>query len=254
MLKGAIWEVRENSPSVIMSWHDFDGLDTGVLRVWMQSKSVVLNARKGRPDENFTHFIPFGSVSIQVLGNPAKEPTGDEKASRMHLAALEAKSGEPFVGNSFFRSISMYELKTEHEFAVRSLRQSMFQGQREKVKLVNAGPSSKTFSGTSQLRPYDYELEIAPRTTQEDSIVFAKLYSDLYSLGIKAIPKKLSEEWGVPLSTIHTAIKVARNKKWLTSAGAGKSGGTLTPLGEKTYLELNGPQRLKELQSAVRGN
>jgi hypothetical protein len=243
MLKGAVWEVKAKSPSVIISWHDFEGASSGVTRVWVQSKSAG------------AHYLPFGSVTVQHLGEKPKPPSDDEKAVRIQLALQEVEISAGSLPNSLFRLISMTEIQAEHDYAVRSLRAQLDKEDSSHLKLVQStGPRSRNFKGSESFSKFDYELHMAPRTTQEDSIVLAKLYSDLFTLGVKAIPKKISDDWGIDLVTVRTAIKVARGQGWLTSEGAGKSGGILTPLGEKKFKDFNGAKRIKELQEALRGS
>jgi hypothetical protein len=82
--------------------------------------------------------------------------------------------------------------------------------------------------------------------------LIAKLYCQQSESGGRNSAKSTAEMLGIETSLVHTALRIARRNKWLTSLGAGKAGGELTELGAKKYIEFRGPERLSQILSAER--
>ncbi len=55
--------------------------------------------------------------------------------------------------------------------------------------------------------------------------------------------QRTAEILNVDSSLVTMALRIARRNKWLTSSGAGKSGGELTTSGEVMFNFENGAQR-----------
>jgi len=79
------------------------------------------------------------------------------------------------------------------------------------------------------------------------------IYSELSKSGSSNIVKQICIDLDVESKTIYAALRVARSQGWLTASGKGKSGGTLTKMGEKSFKELNGDITLTNWLSRSRG-
>jgi hypothetical protein len=69
----------------------------------------------------------------------------------------------------------------------------------------------------------------------------------LQSSGTRKLSSRTAELLGLDVSVVHTAVQVARRNGWLTSNGAGFSGGFLTDLGHEMFLAVRGPERLERI-------
>ena len=76
-----------------------------------------------------------------------------------------------------------------------------------------------------------------------DAILIAKIYADLCVVSNNRAVQRTAEILNVDSSLVTMALRIARRNKWLTSSGAGKSGGELTTSGEVMFNFENGAQR-----------
>ena len=90
-------------------------------------------------------------------------------------------------------------------------------------------------------------------STKADSIAIAMIYSELSKSGSSNIVKQICVDLDVDSATIYAALRVARSQGWLTASGKGKSGGTLTKMGEKAFKELGGEITLTNWLSRSNG-
>jgi aspartate 1-decarboxylase len=78
-----------------------------------------------------------------------------------------------------------------------------------------------------------------------DAVLIAKIYADLCVVSNSRAVQRTAELLNVEPALVTTALRIARRNKWLTSSGAGKSGGELTSHGEVMFHSDNGVQREK---------
>jgi hypothetical protein len=76
-----------------------------------------------------------------------------------------------------------------------------------------------------------------------DSILIAKVYADLCDVSTTKVAQRTADTLGIDPDLVSMALRIARRNKWLTSSGAGKSGGELTSIGESVFYFENGIRR-----------
>ncbi|MFM7753181.1 MAG: hypothetical protein ACKO58_02120, partial [Cyanobium sp.] len=106
-------------------------------------------------------------------------------------------------------------------------------------------------SGSPFERALHQHLEVT--STKVDSIVIAKIYSELSKAGNRNIVKQISIDLEVESQIIYAALRVARSQGWLSANGKGKSGGTLTEEGETFFIQSGGQIKLSSWISRDRG-
>jgi hypothetical protein len=65
---------------------------------------------------------------------------------------------------------------------------------------------------------------------------------------------RTAQPLGIDSSTVYTAVRIARLKKWLTTLGKGVAGGTLSPTGEAALRDLKQYSRYLAVVGEGKGN
>jgi len=73
--------------------------------------------------------------------------------------------------------------------------------------------------------------------------LIAKVYADLCDVSTTKVAQRTADTLGIDPDLVSMALRIARRNKWLTSSGAGKSGGELTSIGESVFYFENGIRR-----------
>jgi len=213
----------------VLTWHDLDGR-----RVW-------LHTRQG--DGSSRWLI---SLSIEIYGASMPVVTEVEKKLRMKLATNQEYLGQGELTATSFRELAMSELMNIHSDSLFEVMAKHEKNKNRKVELVSE-VRSKSSQSASSFR-FDSISEIQNLGANSgDAILIAKVYEQVSQSGHRSVAKKTAETLGVNVELIHVALRVARRNNWLTSNGAGRSGGQLTASGEKMFRQSKGPERLKAL-------
>ena len=213
----------------VLTWHDSQGR-----RIWLHSRQTSESART------------YISLSVQTFPNKLPKVSEEEKRLRMKLAAMhEFQSGTEISATSM-REIATGEIIQIHSRLLMS--EKINQSMGKKIQLVNEIQSRTT----SAHRIFKFDTAEEMGADGKDAILIAKLYCQQSESGGRNSAKSTAEMLGIETSLVHTALRIARRNKWLTSLGAGKAGGELTELGTKKFKEFRGPERLSLILSAER--
>ena len=213
----------------VITWHDLDGR-----RVWLHS-------RQGQGSSRW-----LVSASIEIYGNTMPTVSEVEKKLRMKLATNQEYSGQGELTATSFRELALSELMTVHSDTLFEIMAKREKNKNRSVELVT-DVRSKSSKSSSSFR-FDSVSEIENLGANSgDAILISKVYEQVSQTGHRSVAKKTAETLGVNVELIHVALRVARRNNWLTSNGAGRSGGQLTAAGEKVFRQLKGPERLKAL-------
>jgi hypothetical protein len=218
--------------SDVLTWHDHDGA-----RIWIHSKAT----EKGRETL---------SIEVQSIGSFALKPSKEEEAIRLKLCARRQtlKTSES-INSKTFRTLPSGQLLDEHSEIVSRLINEKSTSKKKNVQLIEE-VSSKTVD-LERIYRWDSSDEIVQEGKKsKDAIVIAKVYEMLQSSGSRKLSLRTAELLGLELSVVHTAVQVARRNGWLTSNGSGVSGGVLTKEGQKMFISVNGPIRLKNIMNS----
>jgi hypothetical protein len=164
----------------------------------------------------------------------------------MKLATLHEYQLGAEISATAMREIATGEIIQTHSRLVMS--EMINQSTGKKIQLVSE-IQTRT-SSAHRLFKFDTAEEMG--ADGKDAILIAKLYCQQSESGGRNSAKSTAEILGIETSLVHTALRIARRNKWLTSLGAGKAGGVLTDLGAKKYIEFKGPERLSIILSAER--
>lgn len=215
----------------VLTWHD--GLGR---RVWLHSRQMSESTRV------------YLSLSVQTFSDKLPKVSDEEKRFRMKLAAMhEYQSGAEITATAM-REIAIGQIIQIHSRLVMS--QLINQSMDRKIQLASDIQSRTTTANRLFLIDTAQEM----RADGKDAILIAKLYCQQSESGGRNSAKATAEMLGIETSLVHTALRIARRNKWLTSVGAGKAGGALTELGEKKFREFKGAERLSQILSAERIN
>lgn len=218
-----------NALGDVLTWHDLEGR-----RVWVHT-------RQGQGSSRW-----LISLSIEIYEESFPIVSEAEKKLRLKLATSQEYLGKGELTATSFREVSVSELLAIHSDNIFEIL-----SKREKAKGSRIELTSEIRSKTSKVPTsfrFDSISEISNLgANSEDAILIAKLYSQMSLTGSRSVAKKTADALGVEVQLVHMALRVARRNEWLTSNGAGKAGGVLTPTGEKAFRNLNGPERMKAL-------
>lgn len=212
----------------VLTWHDGQGR-----RVWLHSRQVSESARM------------YLSLSVQTFSDKLPKVSEEEKRSRMKLAAMHEYQSGAEISATSMREIAIGQIIQIHSRLVMS--ELINQSMDKKIQLVSDIQSRITVDRVFRL---DSAEEMG--ADGKDAILIAKVYCQQSESGGRNLAKSTAEMLGIETSLVHTALRIARRNKWLTSLGAGKAGGELTELGAKKYREFKGPERLSQILSAER--
>lgn len=213
----------------VLTWHD--GLGR---RVWLHSRQTSESARM------------YISLSVQTFSDKLPKVSEEEKRLRMKLAAMHEYQLGAEISATSMREIATGEIIQTHSRLVMS--EMINQSMDRKIRLASEIQSRTT----SSHRVFRFDSAEEMGADGKDAILIAKLYCQQSESGGRNSAKSTAEMLGIETSLVHTALRIARRNKWLTSLGAGKAGGVLTDLGEKKYREFKGPERLSQILSAER--
>ena len=230
MSSGIVYSgASSNSLGDVLTWHDLVGR-----RVWVHTRQGQGNSRW------------LISLSIEIYEQSLPKVSDAEKKLRLKLATSQEYQGKGELTATSFREVSISELLAVHSDNIFEVISKREKGKGSRIEL-STDIRTKTSDKPSSFR-FDSISEISNLgANSEDAILIAKIYSQMSLTGSRSIAKKTAEALGVQVQLVHMALRVARRNDWLTSNGAGKAGGVLTPAGEKAFRQLNGPERMKAL-------
>lgn len=212
----------------VLTWHDQDDL-----RVWVHSKAV----KSGRE---------IVAVEVQVIDGQTLKPSKEEQSLRLKLCTKRSvpKGASPFKATTF-RTLQTGQLLDEHSSLVsRIINQP--KKSKNRIQIVE-DVTSKTINLRESLVWDSREEMLSDGKKSKDAIIIAKVYEMLQSSGTRKLSSRTAELLGLEVSLVHTAVQVARRNGWLTSNGAGLSGGVLTEKGNEVFLAVRGPERLARI-------
>jgi hypothetical protein len=144
------------------------------------------------------------------------------------------------------RNLPIGQILEEHSEMIASNLQRIGKNQNPEISLVTQIQSVS--KERLKLNKIDTPSEIAQLGANSgDAILISMIYALMYSTGPSKVAKRTADFMQIDLETVRTAVRIARRNEWLTSEGHGKSGGFLTEIGVKTFLQFNGPYRLNKL-------
>jgi hypothetical protein len=214
----------------VLTWHDHEGN-----RIWIHSKAI----------ENGRAIL---SIEVQVLGTRALKPSKEEESLRLKLCARRQLPNESeSVNSKTFRTLPSGQLLDEHsEIVSRLITHSSSDWEKKTLQLLEEF-TSKTVN-LARTYSWDSSDEIIREGKKSgDAILIARVYEMLQSSGTRKLSSRTADLLGLDVSVVHTAVQVARRNGWLTSNGAGFSGGFLTDLGHEMFLAVRGPERLERI-------
>lgn len=217
----------------VLTWHDEDGV-----RVWIHSKST----QTGREAV---------SVELQLIGPSTPKPSKEEEGLRLKLCSRrQLPSNSSGFKAMLFRTLPTGQLLDEHSEIVSRINSLLGQKKNQNVQLVEEITSKSV--NLNHVYRWDTESEIRKEGSKsKDAILIAKVYEMLQSSGNRKLSARTAELLGVEVSVVHTAVQVARRNGWLTSNGAGLSGGFFTDRGHEMFLAARGPERLERIMTKL---
>jgi len=258
MGKGIIWSTKGAKVSHAISWHDISIPKAGNIRLWLHSSGAesIGDFKDDSGQQMLSRmFFTLISVDIQVQGKTFSKISNEEKQARLEVAAHATFGGATGLKASFFRDLPFAKLEVEHLKALRACQEKALKDFKKPLKLAN-NEVIPTINFEDKKNNSTYENEVREAlditSTKSDSIVIAKVYSELSKLGTSKIVKQICLDLNIDSSTVYAALRVARYQGWLTANGKGKTGGSLTPEGEKEFSARNGVATLNRWSSAAK--
>ena len=215
-----------------VTWHDVPPL-----RIWVGSRLLGGESRAR----------VAVSVDFQYIGDIRRDPTSAERKARLELLNI-------FQSNSNFRPD--LDAITIRQFPVGRILEEHSQLIGEQVFKSDSSNSLRfnlvsDVTSVSSRKDHKRERDSLDRellgNSNSDSILIAFVYARQFAAGATKLSKRTADLLGIDVSVVHVALKIARRNGWITSEGAGKSGGHLTELGELMFENYDGPRRYEQL-------
>ena len=193
-------------------------------------------------------------IDFQWMGNGEWETTTspEEVSLRLQLAALVPfQSDVDVLKASSFRGLSMGSVLDIHSSILVESKLGNEFGKSKQISIVK-NYVEKSFDSSwmdAHLRGKRNPNPDTPDLTAKtnDALLIAFVYAQQSEGGTKRPAKRTGELLGIPNDIVYMALRVARRHGWLTSEGAGNSGGRLTESGRQQMLAIKGEAKLKEL-------
>ena len=201
-----------------LTWHD-----EAPFRYWIGSK-------RGKQEG-----LSAISLEIQYVGSNPKPVSETEGKLRARVASISMPSSSNLqpLNSTIVRQIPWGDLIKAHSsilaenLRVNNLKVRNIDSARKGKPSVYLDDRSKKIIGANGT----------------DAILIAKIYADLCVVSNNRAVQRTAEILNVDSSLVTMALRIARRNKWLTSSGAGKSGGELTKSGEVMFNFENVAQR-----------
>ena len=201
-----------------LTWHD-----VAPYRYWVGSK-------RGKQEG-----LSAVSLEIQFVGQNPKPVSETEGKLRARVASLSMPNSTNIkvLNSTVVRQIPWGDLIASHS----SILAENLRTNNLKIRSIDLAKKEK-----AQVTLDDREKKIIG-ANGADSILVAKVYADLCSVSTTRVAQRTAETLGIDSDLVSMALRIARRNKWLTSSGAGKSGGELTTIGESIFHFENGVRR-----------
>jgi hypothetical protein len=201
-----------------LTWHD-----VAPYRYWVGSK-------RGKQEG-----LSAVSLEIQFVGLNPKPVSETEGKLRARVASLSMPNmaNMQVLNSTVVRQIPWGDLIASHS----SILAENLRTNNLKVRSIDSARKGKP-----AVRLDEREEKIIG-ANGADAILIAKIYADLCVVSTNRVAQRTAEMLGIESDLVSMALRIARRNKWLTSSGAGISGGELTPLGEDMFHFENGDRR-----------
>jgi hypothetical protein len=215
-----------------VTWHD-----VSPLRIWVGSKAL----------EGESGARVAVSVDFQYLGEIRRDPSAAERKARLELLnVIQANPNHrPDLDAITIRQFPVGRILEEHSQLIGE--QVFKSGSSNTLRFNLVSDVSTTSSRREHKREYDRSGREVLGNSNTDNILIAYVYARQFAAGATKLSKRTAELLGIEVSVVHVALKIARRNGWITSEGAGKSGGQLTELGELMFQQHDGPRRYEQL-------
>ncbi len=230
-MKAGIFYSKANKvmPKDLITWHD-----RLPLRIFIHSREMADASRS------------IISITSQFVGDKPLKVSEEEKNLRIKLASQSPDVANKGVTSLQMRNVPIGKILEEHSEMIASNLQRISRNKNSEISLVSQIQSISTEK--LKFIQIDSAEEMAQLGANSgDAILIALVYNLMYSAGPSKVAKRTAEFMHIEIDTVRTAVRIARRNGWLTTEGHGKSGGFLTPEGEKAFLKFNGPYRLSKL-------
>jgi hypothetical protein len=215
-----------------VTWHDVPPL-----RIWVGSR--VLDGGSG--------VRVAVSIDFQFMGETHRDPSVAERKARLELLnVIHANPNHrPDLDAITIRQFPVGSILEEHS---QLIGEQVFKYGSPDAFRLNMVSDVTTFSSRRDSKTVrDGQVREVLSNSNSDNILIAYVYAQQFAAGATKLSKRTAELLGIDVSVVHVALKIARRNGWITSEGAGKSGGHLTELGELMFQNYDGPRRYEKL-------
>jgi hypothetical protein len=223
---------RPHALDAAITWHDIEPL-----RIWVGSRRLVQSG-----GARVTVSIDF-----QYLGKIRRDPSAAERKSRLELLNVVQpdSNSQTDLDSIAIRQFPVGRILEEHSKIIGEEVFKMEGPSSQKLNLVSDFVT--TSSRRDHKRPKNHEGHELLGNSNSDNILIAFVYARQFAAGATKLSKRTADLLGVDVGVVHVALKIARRNGWITSLGAGKSGGQLTELGELMFQSYDGPRRYEQI-------
>lgn len=233
MASGIFWEgATVHSADRILTWQD-----DGPLRFWIGSL---------RTEDDLHEIVSVEVVRRELRSKPPADSEARNRFATMSLSIACDSKFENLMSASQIKDMPWAVILLERAGLVMD---ELTRDASRSTQVVQLASTRQRSSRPPKAPRKQTKRDLG--TSNADSILIAKVYTDLARVSRAKIAQRTGDFLGVPVGTVHGALRVARRNGWLTSAGAGKAGGTLTAEGLLEFASADGPSRLQEMGLSI---
>ena len=221
-----------HSLDAAVTWHDIEPL-----RIWVGSRRLLQSG-----GARVTVSIDF-----QYIGRIRRDPSTVERKARLELLSVVQpdSNAQTDLDSIAIRQFPVGRILEEHSKIIGEEVFKLESSGSQRLNLVSDFVT--TSSRRDHKRPKNQEGRELLGNSNGDNILIAFVYARQFAAGATKLSKRTADLLGVDVGIVHVALKIARRNGWITSLGAGKSGGQLTELGELMFQSYDGPRRYEQI-------
>jgi len=240
LAKGVFW--ASSDPELngwVISWQNVSLPYNKRYRIWIGAK-LTDGVVEG-----------FRELTIQSFRDGYLNITDEEVRARLRLLSLseldddQDSVNEVSLTSDLFRALRIGEVLETHSRAISTaLSEDANRGDDNRIRLYKPAIIRYSYLKFPEgVLPKSVKTELS--YDSRSAILLARVYCRLAETGENKLAKRTASLLGVEVSLVHSAVKIARKRGWMSVGQQGKAGGVITELGEREFRS-SGQEKLYE--------
>lgn len=210
-------------------------------RYWIHSR--VFESQRAQFSSVLSFEIEY--LDVEAIEKP---PTNAQLESRIEVAVQRSTPAQTSsINSSEFRKVAIGGLLEKHSKMILKTTLDAARRPQSRLSLVNDFETNTFVAEVKVFRADEQRSKPSIGASKREALLVATLYSQRVEMGVAKPAKSVAEKLDVNVSSIYTAIRIARRNSWLTSNGSGVGGGVLTEVGKNVLRSFKDDKEFQGL-------